>query len=261
MLRATLCLVLQWLAPPESDGSRGYAGATEVLAPEGEPNAETAAAAPELAPVPAPVSAPGTPAGSSEPGAPAGSSKPGASAASSEPPRPKWWGPFPRPKLSGFGGPVVQLSGLDRNFAAMIGLAGGLMIKRRVAIGAAAMWLINPSKAGVTSVGAPQQLNFNFGGLLLAVVFARTKTIDFTAGGIVGGGGACLQNPNNGTCYARTAMFVGQPEVAAHIKLAPIVRLTLGLGYRFVVARAWTGPSGARLGAPVGSVMLEFGLF
>ena len=176
-------------------------------------------------------------------------------------PRPKWWGPYPRPKLSGFGGPILQLSGLDRKFAAMVGLGGGLDIRRRVSIGAAALWLLNPAEAGTTSVGAPQRLNFNFGALLLSVVFARTQRVDFMVGGLIGGGGACLQNPDNGTCYARTAMFVGQPGLAAHIKLAPIVRLAVGLGYRFVAARAWTGPASGRLGAPLGSVMLEFGLF
>lgn len=178
-----------------------------------------------------------------------------------EPPRPKWWGPFPRPKVTGFGGPVLQLTGLDRSFAAMVGLAGGLTIKRRVSIGATALWLLNPADAGTTSVGAPRQLNFNFGALLLGVVFARTQRVDFAVQGLIGGGGACLQNPNNGTCYARTAMFVAQPGLAAHIKLAPIVRLALGLGYRIVAARAWTGPGNGRLGAPVGSVTLEFGLF
>ncbi|HEY0138326.1 MAG TPA: hypothetical protein VGB85_29780 [Nannocystis sp.] len=163
--------------------------------------------------------------------------------------------------MTGFGGPVLQLSGLDRKFAAIVGIAVGATIKRRVSIGAAAFRLLNPSDAGPTSVGAPQRLDFTYGALLVAVVFARTQRVDFTVEGLIGGGGACLQNPNNGSCYARTAMFVGQPGLAARITLAPIVRIALGLGYRFVAARSWSGPGDARLGAPVGSVMLEFGLF
>ncbi|MBK9753345.1 MAG: hypothetical protein IPO88_07525 [Nannocystis sp.] len=178
-----------------------------------------------------------------------------------EPPRPKWWGSYPRPKLTGFGGPVLQLTGLTRSFAAMVGLAGGLTIRQRVSLGATALWLLNPVAAGRTEVGAEQRLNVNFGGLLLAVVVARTKRVDFTIEGIVGGGGACLQNPKTGSCYARTAMFVGQPGVGLHVRLAPVVRLALGLGYRLVAAKAWAGPSSLQLGAPVGNVMLEFGLF
>ena len=266
---ATFCLALQLLAPPpqpervgevpavrDHDGpdavtvpAPGVATDEAAVAAKADPGAAPEPApAPAIAPGPAPVSAPV-------------SASVSAAVAKTEPPRPKWWGPYPRPKLSGFGGPILQLSGLDRKFAAMVGLGGGLDIRRRVSIGAAALWLLNPSEAGTTSVGAPQRLNFNFGALLLSVVFARTKRVDFMVGGLIGGGGACLQNPDDGTCYARTAMFVGQPGLAAHIKLAPIVRLAVGLGYRFVAARAWTGPASGRLGAPLGSVMLEFGLF
>jgi hypothetical protein len=39
------------------------------------------------------------------------------------------------------------------------------------------------------------------------------------------------------------------------------VRLALALGYRVVAAKAWTGPGSRELGAPVGTVMLEFGWF
>lgn len=266
LVRAPLCLALSWLASPAQPGDahgqqdrRDDEGASEVTAPVDEPEV---AGGGEEAPSPTETSAtsaaPSVSAGRSAAVPPGSSTSPAAEVAA---PTPKWWGPFPRPKLTGFGGPVVQGTGLAGNFAAMVGLAGGLTIKRRVSIGATALWLLNPADAGETSVGAPQRLNFNFGGLLLAVVFARTKRVDFTVGGVLGGGGACLQNPSSGSCYARTAMFVGQPELAAHIKLAPIVRLSLGLGYRLVAARGWTGPDSRRLGAPVGTLMLEFGLF
>ena len=90
---------------------------------------------------------------------------------------------------------------------------------------------------------------------------ATAERVDFTVEGVVGGGGACLQNPQTGGCYARTPMFVGQPGVGLHVRLAPVVRLALGLGYRVVAAKAWTGPGSRELGAPVGTVMLEFGWF
>lgn len=193
--------------------------------------------------------------------APAAAAPATARVSPAEKPRPKWWGPFPRPKVTGFGGPVLQLTGFNGGFGAMVGLGGGLTIRRRVSLGGVALWLLNPIEAGTTLVGAPQRLNVSFGGLLLAVVFARTERIDFTVEGLLGGGGACLQNPNNGHCYARTAMFVGQPGLGMHIRLAPVVRLALGLGYRLVAARGWSGPDSRHLGAPVGNIMLEFGWF
>ncbi len=235
-----------------SPESRGYDGADAVQ----EVSVEAEVPAPVEPSMPAEAVAPARPVtGGPSPGLAA------RTALEKQAPRPKWWGPYPRPKLTGFGGPVLQLTGLTGAFAAMVGLAGGLTIRQRVSLGATAMWLLNPIDAGKTSVGAPQRLNVNFGGLLLAVVVGRTKQVDFTIEGVIGGGGACLQNPNTGGCYARTAMFVGQPGVGLHVRLAPVVRLALGLGYRLIAARSWAGPSSLQLGAPVGSVMLEFGLF
>lgn len=176
-------------------------------------------------------------------------------------PTPKWWGPFPRPKISPFGGPIVHLTGLRGAFAATVGFGGGAWIRQRVAVGGLVMWLLNPLDAGTTALGAKQKLNVNYGGLTVAVVFARTKSLSFALAGLFGGGGACLQNPSTGGCNDKTAMFLGQPGLAVHIKLAPIVRLALGLGYRLVVARGWSGPGGRQLGGPTGTVMLEFGLF
>lgn len=245
-------------AAPED---RGYVGADAVQDVAAEPVAAgevlPVPAEPEPTPEPEPEPAPVKPVASAP--------SPGLAARQAlekqEDPRPKWWGPYPRPKITGFGGPVLQLTGLAGVFAANVGLAGGMTIRQRVSLGATALWLLNPSDAGKTSVGAAQRLNINFGGLLVAVVVGRTKRIDFTLGGVVGGGGACLQNPSTGGCYARTAMFVGQPQVGLHVRLAPIVRLAFALGYRFVAAKGWSGPSSRQLGAPVGTVMLEFGLF
>ncbi len=247
---------------------REYDGATEVIAePSGEtgpvpvaPTEPTTGTAIEPTPAPTPDQGPPASAREVAPPAPQG-------AAPTEPgvleqkPRPKWWGPFPRPKVTGFGGPTMQLTGLNGSFAALVGIAGGMWIRHRVAIAGTAMWLLNPEEGSKTATGAPQRLNFNYGGLLLAVVFARASRVDFTVEGTFGGGGACQQNPKNGECYARTAMFVGQPGLGVHIKLAPIVRLSLGLGYRLVAARGWAGPSSRHLGAPVGSILLEFGWF
>jgi hypothetical protein len=240
-----------------SPEARGYVGEDAVgaqpVAPV-EPVATELAGASAAEPVVEPVK-PG-PAG---PGASPGLAA--RQALEEKSPRPKWWGPYPRPKLTGFGGPVLQLTGLTGAFAATVGIAGGLTIRQRVSLGATALWLLNPIDAGRTSVGAAQRLNINFGGLLVAVVVGRTRRVDFTLEGVIGGGGACLQNPQTGGCYARTAMFVGQPGVGLHVRLAPVVRLAFGLGYRLVAAKGWAGPGNRELGAPVGSVLLEFGWF
>ncbi|PCC70381.1 hypothetical protein SAMN02745121_07952 [Nannocystis exedens] len=99
----------------------------------------------------------------------------------------------------------------------------------------------------------------NYGGLVVDVAYVRGKRVAGTLGGLLGGGGGCVQNPENGRCADKTAFFVGEPRAGLRVVLAPIVRLHLALGYRLVAARTWTGP--ANLGGPVGTVMLEFGWF
>lgn len=142
-----------------------------------------------------------------------------------------------------------------------MGIRGGVTILRRVSIGGMMMWLLNPADAGKTEFGQRQRLNMNYGGVLLDVVFARTQRIDFTLEGVLGGGGACRESAENGSCFAKTSFFFGQPGAAVHVRVSPIVRLMFGLGYRLVAAKAWDGPGSRQLGAPVGTFMLELGWF
>lgn len=173
--------------------------------------------------------------------------------------RPRWWGPSPRPKVSGYGGPALRLSGLHGAFAAFVGLEGGINVVQRVTIGATLLWLLNPVDAGTFARGPANRINFNYGGLAVDVAYVKGKRVAGTLGGVLGGGGACLQNPENGDCADKTAFFVGEPRAGLRVVLAPIVRLHLAFGWRLVAARTWTGP--AALGGPAGTVTLEFGWF
>jgi len=91
------------------------------------------------------------------------------------------------------------------------------------------------------------------------VAYVRGKRVAGTLGGLLGGGGGCVQDPENGRCADKTAFFVGEPRAGLRVVLAPIVRLHLAVGYRLVAARTWLGPQ--NLGGPMGSVTLEFGWF
>lgn len=196
----------------------------------------------------------------SQPAAPSEASQPAAPSGAAEP-RPRWWGPSPRPKVSGYGGPALRLSGLHGAFAAFVGIEGGINILQRVTVGASLLWLLNPVDAGAYARGPATRLNLNFGGLVVDVAYVKGQRVAGTIGGLLGGGGACVQDPENGRCADRTAFFVGEPRAGLRVVLAPIVRLHLALGYRLIAGRAWTGPPDVRLGGPSGSIALEFGWF
>lgn len=256
MVAALLGLLL--LAPPDAAGEapRVYRGEEAVPTPETAPEPAPEASTEVLLTPREPAPLPPAPRVSGAPEEVGLATTPRPSGPTS-----RWMGPFPRPKVVGFLGPVLQLTRLDAAFGAMVGLNAGAWIRERFGIGGEVLWLLNPIDAGKTALGASQRLNVNYGGLTLAVVLARTKALSFAVEGLIGGGGACLQNPSNGSCYARTAMFLGQPGIGLHIRLGPIVRLVLGFGYRLVKSRAWTGPGDRQLGGPAGTVMLELGWF
>lgn len=258
MSGAIFMLAVHLIAEPSP--GREYDGTAEIPASE---TTTTPAVSGEVLPVPAPAVIP-PPVAEPTPTAPAPAPELPVSPRPESKPRPatpKWWGPFPRPKITGFGGPVAHLTGLDRKFALMVGLGGGMTIRQRVSIGAMVLWLLNPSDAGTTAFGAKQRLNTNYGGLLLDVALVRRDRLDLSLAGLIGGGGACLQDPEKGSCYSRTAFFFGQPSLGVHIRLLPVLRLVFMMGYRLVVAREWAGPTNRQLGAPVGTVMLELGWF
>lgn len=184
---------------------------------------------------------------------------PAATSSSSAPERPRWWGPDPRPKITGYGGPALRLSGLHGAFAALVGVEGGVNFHQRVTLGASLLWLLNPVDAKAYAVGTATRLNLNYGGLVVDVSYVRGKRVAGTLGGLLGGGGSCIQDPNSGACADRLGFFVGEPRTGLRVVLAPVVRLHLAFGWRLVAARAWEGPRA--LGGPSGSVTLEFGWF
>ncbi|WAS93374.1 hypothetical protein [Nannocystis punicea] len=245
-------------SPATSPASSPIAPTPQALSPASSPTAPTPQA---LSPADATEPPPDAAADGATSTPPAAPSPPAtrAEASTTTPPRPRWWGPDPRPKVSGYGGPALRLSGLNGKFAAFVGLEGGINILQRLTIGASLQWLLNPVDAGPYARGNATRININYGGLVVDVAYVRGKRVSGTIGGLLGGGGGCVQNPEDGRCADKTAFFVGEPRAGLRVVLAPIVRLHLALGYRLVAARTWTGP--ANLGGPMGTVMLEFGWF
>ncbi len=165
-------------------------------------------------------------------------------------------------KVGGYGGPLVKLTMLNRQFGAFVGLRGGVLLGRYVSLGAALHYLMLPVHIDPATPDPVRVLNLNYAGAAIGIVFARPrKRLVFEAMTLLGGGGSCLQNKTQGTCEDRNGFFVAEPELYMHVRVAEYFRISIGAGYRFIAATAWSGPGSWRLAGPVGTVMLAFGRF
>ncbi|MGB1276856.1 MAG: hypothetical protein ACPG77_14010 [Nannocystaceae bacterium] len=136
------------------------------------------------------------------------------------------------------------------------------MLGKRVSLGAALHYLLLPVEIDPQQPDPVRSLNLNYAGAVVGVTVAHVrKRLQFEMLTLLGGGGACWQNQTLGTCEDRASFFVAEPEIYMHIHVAKFFRVSLGAGYRFVAAGAWSGPGSWRLAGPVGTVMLAFGNF
>ncbi len=156
----------------------------------------------------------------------------------------------------------MKLTLLNRQFAAIVGLRGGVLLGKRLSLGAALHYLMLPVHIDPQAPDPVRALNLNYAGAAIGVVVARVRQrVSFELLTLLGGGGACLQNKTQGICEDRNGFFVAEPEMYLHVKLSPFFRISVGGGYRFIAASSWSGPGSWRLAGPEATIMLAFGRF
>lgn len=156
--------------------------------------------------------------------------------------------------------PTFATTGFAGQLAYSPGLRGGVYLNRRVAIGAA----INGLGSDDSSFGSNEVRNAgSYGGLLLQYVVQSNRLVHATLETTVG----------SGQWYVRAADVDGQDvsegrrflavEPAANVELnvSKHFRFATGVGYRFAVAGAGTGPSGRDMSSLVVRSCLVFGSF
>jgi hypothetical protein len=142
-------------------------------------------------------------------------------------------------------------------FAAFAGARGAIRLKQRVYLGIAGEGLATDNAEVQGPVpGATRALRMGYGGFLIGYVVRTRALVDLTADVLVGAGGVRLKDPDEDD-----ALFVFEPSVGIGLWLAPIARLGLGAGYRFVGDVELPGVKDADLRGFNGTVSLRFGWF
>jgi hypothetical protein len=132
--------------------------------------------------------------------------------------------------------PEVKFSAVDGRFANFVGLRGGILLNDRFLIGFGGYGLTN-----VRTLPA-----MGYGGLVLEYSPQPHKLVNFSVGGLIGGGGAL-----------GTSFFAAEPEARLRVNVTKWFRLGFGGGYRFI---GGAGCANSILRGPVATLSAEFRL-
>jgi hypothetical protein len=132
----------------------------------------------------------------------------------------------------GFGGPIVELTGINHQTSVMVGGGGGVIVNDFFFGGFGQ----GGNFAEQTIDGQLYPINFGFGGLWLGYVTPTHKAIHFFCSMKVAGGGISItENRDNyeNSLYDET-VFVAQPEAGIEVNLWKWFRVALTGNYRIV---------------------------
>lgn len=164
-------------------------------------------------------------------------------------------------RFGGYGELDLGLTTMDDAFATLVGGGAGFIVLNRLIVGASGYGVVYHDK-NYPSVDGDRRMRAAWGGPSLGVYAVRTPVIESSATWLLAGGRACLNfTSDDVVCEESTDLFVSQLEIDVYVKIANIVRLGVGLGYRFVGAADWQGPGNWDLAGGYGSFKIAVGRF
>jgi hypothetical protein len=167
----------------------------------------------------------------------------------------------------GYGAPILSVTSINGGAAMVVGAQGGVIFNRHFVAGAAVRGLSTlPTPQPDASIGGrPAEVQLGYGGLMLEYIGAPTKTIQYGAGVVVGGGSAHLvssdYDPQEDESLARSAIFVARASGRLEFPVTPFFHLGAEVGYQFVSGSELPSVSDADLGGPVAELSFRFGSF
>jgi hypothetical protein len=167
----------------------------------------------------------------------------------------------------GYGGPLLMYSRvLDRD-ALFFGGKGGWIVNHRFVLGGGGFGMTTrvPAPAGAPEVGEDLRLEFGYGGVWLEYIFLPEKVFHATVGTLLGGGGVSYNRLRRTDRAAREVesdtVFIIDPVLSAEVNVIRFLRVSAGVGYRYVGSVDLTGLRKEDLSGFTASVMLRFGRF
>jgi hypothetical protein len=149
-------------------------------------------------------------------------------------------------RISGFGGPIVEFSGVDGSFATSVG-GGGAMILNNFFIGGYGMGLATAHYKNIATFDpynsiftdySNQPINFGHGGFWIGGNIKPTEAIHLAFSAKIGWGSIGYMDEMNNYHYYKESIidnvFVFTPQAEVEFNMARWFKVNLGVGYRMV---------------------------
>jgi hypothetical protein len=163
----------------------------------------------------------------------------------------------------GFLGLDVRFGDMSDEFAAFVGAHGALLLKHRVYLGMAGYGLAtDEARAQIGGPDAGPPLEMGYGGLLVGYVVPTPGLVQLTVDALLAGGGVKYDGTvASGIDDEWDGVFVFEPNAGLELKLARILRLGFGAGYRLVGGVDTPGLSDDDLRGVTGTARIRVGWF
>lgn len=135
----------------------------------------------------------------------------------------------------GFVSADMRFGDMADDFAVFMGGTLALLLKHRVYLGVRGAGLVTEeTPRGSTQAVNDPTIHMGYGGVVVGYVIPLPSLVQFTAETLIAAGGVDLDDDADieGDEEDWEAVFVFEPVLGAELKLAPIVRLGFGVGYR-----------------------------
>lgn len=184
-----------------------------------------------------------------------------------------------QPAVANGGFIAVLAAPTQLNDAAGLLIGGGLyaILEPHLRIGLMAATLVNDVHGRGTTAASRRSLTFSYGGVYGEYVFDPQNPVHFSVSTLLGGGGllyhGAIDEPQPGVAKTggidvdiyidreTDGFFIAEPGLGIEAGVAENLRVSAGLGYRFVHGVQTDGVSDATVSGPIGTLMIRLGMF
>ena len=163
----------------------------------------------------------------------------------------------------GYGGPVLQVTQINKQSAVLVGGVGGWIINHTIVLGGGGYGLVTDvdTKYPDPFFGS-RYLSVGYGGLYIEYIASSDEVVHLTFGALVGGGSVGFKNQDMfDVNRSMDQFFVLEPNIQINLNVTEFFRISAGANYRWVSGVQNAITSDADLSGPSGMLVLRFGTF